>query len=200
MTVGHPRIPLRFIRATGDGMVWRGWGWCITGAIGLAGGTYFFTVRLADRRARVLTERVEVLRAVVRRVREARPFDIVAMVVMPEHLHAVWTLPDGDADYSGRWRAIKAGFTHALVRNGMDLARNKNGEYALWQRRFWEHTIRDDTDLARHVDYIHYNPVKHGWVSRVRDWPWSSFHRYVRNGWLPPDWAGSDETMDCGEP
>jgi putative transposase len=156
----------------------------------VAGGTYFFTVTLADRRSRVLVDYVDVLRAVLRRVRAARPFEIVAMVVLPEHLHAVWTLPEGDADYSGRWRAIKAGFTHELVGRGVPLARNGKGEYDLWQRRFWEHTVRDETDWARHVDTIHFNPVKHGWVEQVKDWPWSSFHQYVRRGWVAEDWGG----------
>ena len=116
------------------------------------GGTYFFTVTLADRRSRVLAEHCDTLRKVVGRIREARPFTIMAMVVLPEHLHAIWTLPKGDADYSGRWRAIKAGFTHDLCHGGKAMIRNAKGEYGLWQRRFWEHTMRDDTDLAQHVE------------------------------------------------
>ena len=158
--------------------------------IRLEGGTYFFTVTLADRRARVLTDHVDLLRSVFRRVQGERPFKIVAMVVLPDHLHAIWTLPAGDADYSGRWRAIKAGFTRDLVAGGMPLVRNDKGEYDLWQRRFWEHTVRDESDLAGHVEYIHFNPVKHGLVKQVRDWPWSSFHQYVRRGWLAEDWGG----------
>ena len=158
--------------------------------IRLEGGTYFFTVTLADRRARVLTDHVDLLRSVFRRVQTARPFAIVAMVVLPDHLHAIWTLPAGDADYSGRWRAIKAGFTRDLVAGGMPLVRKDKGEYDLWQRRFWEHTVRDEADLAAHVEYIHFNPVKHGLVKQVRDWPWSSFHQYVRRGWLAEDWGG----------
>ena len=160
--------------------------------IRLEGGTYFFTVTLtlADRRARVLTDHVDLLRSVFRRVQGERPFKIVAMVVLPDHLHAIWTLPAGDADYSGRWRAIKAGFTRDLVAGGMSLVRNDKGEYDLWQRRFWEHTVRDESDLAAHVEYIHFNPVKHGLVKQVKDWPWSSFHQYVRRGWLAEDWGG----------
>ena len=119
--------------------------------IRLEGGTYFFTVTLADRRARVLTDHVDLLRSVLRRVQTARPFAIVAMVVLPDHLHAIWTLPAGDADYSGRWRAIKAGLTRELVTSGLPLVRNDKGEYDLWQRRFWEHTVRDEADLAAHV-------------------------------------------------
>ncbi len=160
----------------------------------VAGGAYFFTVTLADRRARVLVDQVDVLRGVFRAVRRARPFEVVAMVVLPEHLHALWTLPAGDADYSGRWQAIKAGFTRQLRTSGVvNLAPNDKGEVALWQRRFWEHTVRDDTDLANHINYIHFNPVKHGLVEQVKDWPWSSFHRYVRQGLLPEDWAAPNE-------
>jgi putative transposase len=169
----------------------------------LPGGTYFFTVTLADRQSHALTENIKHLRATFRRVMIVQPFEIVAMVVLPEHLHTIWTLPPDDADYAGRWRAIKAGFTRDLIHAGANLTRNAKGEYDLWQRRYWEHTIRDDGDLAHHVDYIHHNPVKHGLVSRVAAWPHSSFHRYVRQGVLPEDWAG--ETTDAvneqyGEP
>jgi len=119
---------------------------------------------------------------------------IDAIVVLPDHLHAVWTLPPNDADFPGRWKAIKRHFTHALLTHGVSLARNAKGEYSLWQRRYWEHTIRDETDLQRHVDYIHYNPVKHDVVARASAWPFSSFHRYVRLGWLSADWGGREET------
>ncbi|HET7832047.1 MAG TPA: transposase [Gallionella sp.] len=169
----------------------------------MPGGTYFFTVTLADRQSHALTDNIELLRASFRRVMNAQTFTIVAMVVLPEHLHGIWTLPHCDTDYAGRWRAIKARFTHDLIHAGVNLTRNAKGEYDLWQRRFWEHTIRDDDDLERHVDYIHYNPVKHGLVSRVAEWQYSSFHRYVRQGLLPEDWAGgtSDEISDqYGEP
>ena len=100
------------------------------------------------------------------------------------------TLPPEDSDFSGRWRRIKGEFTRDVVCKGLPFKRDERGEYALWQKRFWEHTIRDETDLAHHANYIHYNPIKHGLVSRVSDWPYSSFHRYVRQGWLPQDWAG----------
>ena len=169
----------------------------------LPGGTYFFTVTLADRQSHALTENIEFLRAAFQRVMTTHPFEIVAMVVLPEHLHTIWALPPDDADYAGRWRAIKSGFTRDLIHAGSNLTRNAKGEYNLWQRRFWEHTLRDDNDLARHVDYIHYNPVKHGLVSRVSAWPHSSFHRYVRKGMLPEDWAGEmSETANekYGEP
>jgi len=105
-------------------------------------------------------------------------------------LHAILTLPSDDADFSGRWRRIKGHFTTALLKSSVELSRGSNGDLALWQRRFWEHTIRDERDFDRHVDYIHFNPVKHALVRRVCDWPHSSFHRYVREGLLPLDWAG----------
>ena len=100
-------------------------------------------------------------------------------MILPEHLHAIMTLPPADFDYSGRWRRIKSLFTRAIVNSGVHLTRDSRGEYQLWQRRFWERTIRDDADFEQHVDYIHFNPVKQSLVSRVADWPHSSFHRYV---------------------
>ncbi len=162
------------------------------------GGTYFFAVTLADRRARTLVEHVGALRAAFRTTRRERPFTIDAIVILPEHLHAVFTLPLDDADFSGRWRRIKSLFTRSVAATGAAHPGKRKGEYALWQRRFWEHTIRDDGDLARHIDYIHINPLKHGLVSRVTDWPYSSFHRYVRQGLLPQDWAGDVGSGDAG--
>ncbi len=165
------------------------------------GGTYFFTITLDDRRASLLVEHLDALRGAFRIARRERPFAIVAIVVLPDHVHTIFNLPPGDADFSGRWRRIKSLFTRALVARGVPLAGNRKGEYNLWQRRFWEHTIRDDADLERHVDYIHFNPVKHGLVRRVKDWPYSSFARYVRRGILPVDWGGSAglDTGDFGE-
>jgi putative transposase len=165
------------------------------------GGTYFFTLTLVDRRSSVLVDHIDALRAAIRRARRERPFAIDAIVVLPDHLHAVLTLPPNDADYSGRWRLIKTLFSNAVIAAGGPVKRHPNHELALWQRRFWEHTIRNDDDLTRHVEYIHFNPVKHGLVSRVRDWPHSSFHRYVPDGLLPNDWAGdADNTgVDFGE-
>ena len=148
----------------------------------------------------MLIDRIDALRNAFSATRDERPFTIDAIVILPEHLHAIMTLPDGDGDFSGRWRRIKGQFTRQLIAAGVSVERNARGEYALWQSRFWEHTIRDDGDLTRHIDYIHYNPVKHGHVSRVKDWPLSSFHRYVRDGLLPPDWAGDASQMRVGEP
>ena len=162
----------------------------------IAGGSYFFTVTLNDRQSRVLTNHIGLLRTAFRNTQYRRPFAIDAIVVLPEHLHTVWTLPTGDADYSGRWRSIKSRFTRALHTAGNPLPRHANGEYALWQRRFWEHALRDARDLRQHVDYLHYNPVRHGYVLTVADWPYSSFHRYVKQGLLPEDWAGGGEPED----
>jgi putative transposase len=166
------------------------------------GGTYFFTVTLADRRSQILVERIEALRGAFRVARGERPFVIDAIVVLPDHLHAIMTLPANDADFPGRWRRIKGHFSSEVLKSGATVARTANGDLTLWQRRFWEHTIRDEDDFERHVDYIHFNPVKHGHVQRVADWPHSSFHRYVRDGLLPIDWAGdaAKATGQFGEP
>ena len=156
----------------------------------VAGGVYFFTATLADRTSSALTDNIGVLRVAIRTTRSTLPLAIEAAVVLPEHFHVVSTLPAGDANFSIRLSLIKRQFTEALARAGVRLPRHRNGELALWQRRFWEHTIRGERDFERHVDYIHFNPIKHGLVARVSDWPHSSFHRYVRQGLLPKDWAG----------
>jgi putative transposase len=168
----------------------------------IPGGTFFFTVTLANRRSTALVDHIGAVRSAFRAARRARPFSIDAIVILPDHLHAILTLPANDADFSGRWRRIKGHFSGALLEAGVHLKRRPNGDLALWQRRFWEHTIRDENDFARHVDYVHFNPVKHGLASRVRDWPFSSFHRYVRDGLLPDDWAGDarNDGSDFGEP
>jgi putative transposase len=153
-------------------------------------GVFFFTVAVVDRRSTRLVTHIDLLRAAFRKAQAERPFTIDAIVVLPEHLHAILTLPDDDADFAHRWRRIKSIFTEGVRGVGVELpGRDKRG-YTLWQRRFWEHTIRDDADYERHVDYIHYNPVKHGYVGRAADWPHSSFHRFVRDGVLPADWGG----------
>lgn len=153
--------------------------------ITLPGATYFFTVNLFDRRAMLLTEHVEKLREAVTWVRKAHPFSIDAWVVMPEHLHAIWTLPPGDADYALRWSSIKRRFSRGLPPGeSLNNARMRRGE-----RRFWEHLIRDDADFQRHVDYIHFNPVKHGLVNRVSEWEHSTFHQYVKRELYPHTWS-----------
>jgi putative transposase len=157
----------------------------------IEGGIFFFTVVLADRSSELLVEHIECLRQVYRTVQARLPFETNAVCVLPDHLHAIWTLPAGDDDFASRWSQIKSGFSHELpaaqLRSKSQVQRRETG---VWQRRFWEHAIRDDTDFERHVDYIHFNPVKHGYVTRVCDWPYSSFHRYVKGALLPADWGG----------
>jgi putative transposase len=158
------------------------------------GGTFFFTVNMAERRLRLLTEHIDLLRAAFRATRLRHPFTIDAIVVLPDHLHAIWTLPEDDADFATRWRLLKSPFSRALPGGErISNSRLRKGERGIWQRRYWEHTIRDEMDRTRHIDYIHINPVKHGHVTRVRDWPYSSFHRMVRLGTYPEDWAGLGE-------
>jgi putative transposase len=159
------------------------------------GGSYFFTVNLSDRRKRLLVPHITELRAALAYVRARHPFEIAATVVLPDHLHAIWILPEGDADYALRWRLIKSAFSRTLPNNEkISASRAPKGERAIWQRRYWEHTLRDGKDFEHHVDYIHFNPVKHGYAGRVRDWPYSSFHRMVREGAYPHDWAGNDKS------
>jgi putative transposase len=166
------------------------------------GGSFFFTANLAERRLSLLTDHVEILRAAFRETQRRHPFTIDAVVVLPDHLHAVWTLPEGDADFATRWRLIKSAFSRAVVRGErISASRAAKGERGIWQRRYWEHTIRDEDDFVRHVDYVHINPVKHGLVPRVHDWAWSSFHRHVRLGYYPLDWGGdhSEDVHEYGE-
>lgn len=165
------------------------------------GATYFFTVNLLDRRSTLLTDHIGLLREAFQYAQKRHPYTTEAIVILPEHLHVIWTLPPDDADFSTRWRLIKTEFTRGLSQSEERTAsRASRGERGVWQRRYWEHMIRDEQDFARHVDYIHYNPVKHGWVKRVADWPHSSFHRFVSNGILPQDWAGASAIQtNCGE-
>jgi putative transposase len=162
----------------------------------LDGGVFFFTVALADRSSDILVRHIDRLRCVYRNVQEKHPFETVAICILPDHIHALWVLPEGDANYPLRWSLIKSAFTRGLPdqvpRSMSKIARRERG---IWQRRYWEHTIRDDADFERHVNYIHFNPVKHGHVSRARDWPHSSFHRYIREGILPIDWGGDTAEM-----
>jgi putative transposase len=163
--------------------------------------TYFFTLTLQERSARHLVDHIAELRSCLAAVKARHPFRIDAMVVLPEHLHALWTLPADDADFSTRWMLLKQSFTRRLHASGAldDAAQRRRGQRSernIWQRRFWEHRIRDAEDHARHVDYIHFNPVKHGWVLRARDWPYSSLHSYVRAGRLAEGLG--NQRGDCG--
>jgi len=158
------------------------------------GGTFFFTVKLLERRRNLLTEHIDNLRAAFMAARQRRPFTVDAIVILPDHLHCIWTLPSGDADFSMRWHDIKALFATQIPRGErLSERRLKKGERGIWQRRFWEHVIRDERDYERHVDYIHYNPVKHGQVIRVADWRYSSFHHYVRCGIYNLEWAADND-------
>jgi putative transposase len=162
------------------------------------GAAYFFTVNLADRRSALLVRYIDALRNSVKLVRSRHSFEIVAMVVLPDHLHAIWRLPPGDADYPTRWSLIKAGFSRAVPSGErIGASRLRKGERGIWQRRYWEHQIRDDLDMQRHADYIHYNPVKHGYVARAADWEYSTIHRDIQLGIVTPDW-GSDGVADGG--
>jgi putative transposase len=155
------------------------------------GGSYFFTVNLAERRWHLLTEQIDLLRTAFRLARKNYPFTIEAIVILPDHLHAIWRLPDDNRDFATRWRLIKSAFSRALPRDEqISASRRSKGERGIWQRRYWEHTLRDEYDFVRHMDYVHFNPVKHGHVPRVKDWPYSSFHRLVRLGVSPADWGG----------
>jgi putative transposase len=167
----------------------------------IAGASYFFTVNLAGRSSRLLTEQIVLLRTAFEYTRNRHPFTIDAIVILPDHLHAIWTLPAGDSNFALRWRLIKTVFSRSLLHGERRSAsREDRGERGIWQRRYWEHLIRGEEDFARHVDYIHINPVKHGWAKQVAEWPHSSFHRYVQAGILPMDWAGNAvEEVDCGE-
>ncbi len=165
----------------------------------ICGGSFFFTANLAERRLRLLVEHIALLRRALRYVRRRHPFDIQAVVVLPDHLHAIWTLPEGDSDFALRWRLIKSVFSRGLpAGERVSASRANKGERGIWQRRYWEHTLRDEADFARHADCIHFNPAKHGHVGRVRDWPYSSFHRMVRLGVYPLDWAGHAAKGDPG--
>ena len=157
----------------------------------IPGGTYFFTVVTARRRPWLGTAAGRAaLAAALRAVRADQPFETDAIVLLPDHLHCVWTLPPGDTDYARRWRRIKQ-------RTTIILRESPNGP--LWQRRYWEHLIRDEADLHRHLDYIHYNPVRHGLAKAPRDWGPTSFHRFVERGWYSVHWAGPETEIEVPE-
>ena len=164
------------------------------------GATFFFTVVLAERGSSLLTERIEDLRRAYVATTATMPVHCDAMVVLPDHMHAVWTLPQGDGSYSERWRKIKFRFSRAVgcrfPRSASKIAKRETG---IWQRRFWEHTIRNEEDYRRHVEYCWGNPVKHGLVRQASDWPFSSIHREIRLGRVAAEWCGQTETGRFGE-
>jgi putative transposase len=168
----------------------------------LKGGTFFFTVTLADRSSDLLIQKIDLLRGAYAKAQKTHAFKTVAICILPDHLHAIWTLPAEDDDFSVRWNIIKGAFSRSLPSpTERSLSKIAKREKGVWQRRFWEHAIRDQDDLARHIDYIHYNPVKHRLVTRVSDWQHSSFHNFVARGDLPQDWGGDTREFsgDFGE-
>jgi putative transposase len=170
------------------------------------GGTFFFTA-VTDRRAQIFANAAarRLLGSVLRRCILRYPHNVIAIVLLPEHLHTLWALPSGDASYSKRWSWIKGEFTRSWLSIGGceqpgSASRTREQRRGIWQRRFWEHSIRDEDDLEAHFDYIHYNPVKHGLVAHPRDWPWSSFHRWVAHGHYDVNWgAGITPPVVAGD-
>ena len=166
----------------------------------LAGATYFFTLTLAQCQTQFLTDNIHLFRQAYQRANALHPLTTVAICVLPDHLHAIWQMPVDDGDFALRWRMIKSNFSRNFGANQQrSNSKIKHREKGIWQRRYWEHQIRDEIDLQRHVDYIHYNPVKHGLVSQVKDWPHSTFHKYVAQGIYTENWGGFDDDDTFGE-
>jgi putative transposase len=169
----------------------------------IPGGTYFFTVVTFARQPHLTLEPVrKALREAIADVRQSHPFRIDAWVLLPDHLHCMWTLPPGDKDFTRRWSTIKRLVSRQCSEYAAPIvipSRKRRREFTFWQRRFWEHLIRDDADFRRHADYIHWNPVKHGHAAAARDWPYSTFHRYVEQGIYAPDWGGRSAENEAGE-
>ena len=164
----------------------------------LPGGLFFFTQVTFDRH-KFLTSNLarRILREVWTDVQEKHPFKVEAICLLPDHMHCIWRLPPDDCDYPKRWRLIKGMFSRRYLKSGgregiRNQSRQGKKEVAVWQRRYWEHMIRDDIDFTRHFDYIHFNPVKHGYVSKPLDWKWSSFRRYLGLGYYPEEWGCDD--------
>jgi putative transposase len=152
----------------------------------VAGGTYFFTVNLLERKKTLLVDHIDELRHAIDKARNNKPFHIDGWVILPDHMHCIWTLPEGDDDYSGRWRSIKKEFSKSLPKTEhLSKIKVKRNERGIWQHRFWEHTIRDDRDYQTHMDYLHFNPVKHGLVESAQEWEYSTFHHLVKKRRIP---------------
>lgn len=159
------------------------------------GGVYFFTVNLQNRKSNLLIQRIDELRKAIRKVKNKHPFIIHAWVILPEHMHCIWELPKNNYDYSMRWRLIKTHFSRSVPNDEpRSIVRSRRKERGIWQYRFWEHLIRDETDFINHINYIHYNPVKHGYVDNVKDWKYSSFHKHLKSGVYQQDW-GSEKII-----
>ena len=152
------------------------------------GGYYFFTV-VTYQRMRLFRKDSsrQLLRQAITKTQSRHPFEIIAFCLLPDHLHCIWKLPEDDADFSTRWSSIKGLFSHSFLQANRQQykqsSRADTGEVCIWQKRFWEHHIRDERDLHRHINYIHYNPVKHGLVQSAKDWPWSTYSRFVKEGY-----------------
>ncbi len=166
------------------------------------GAAYFFTVVTYRRQRFLCDDNVRsALRDGITKTRMRYPFEIDAWVLLPDHLHCIWTLPAGDADFGKRWSMIKRYVTkqcgHLKRNDWVNESKQQRGESTLWQRRFWEHQIRNEHDFENHMNYIHHNPVKHGHVQHAHQWPYSTFHRYVNNGTYPNTWGGINENTDA---
>ena len=161
------------------------------------GARYFFTVVTANRKP-LLINNIDRLRAAFKMCVTRYPFEIEAMVVLPDHLHTLWRLPEGDADFSKRWMVIKRHFSSGLPQADVSLSKIKKREKGIWQRRFWEHYIRGEDDWRKHMDYIHFNPVKHGYVDSPADWQYSSFSQAVDKGWYEPNVLIKDDFKGIG--
>lgn len=158
-----------------------------------SGASYFFTVVTHQRRP-IFASRsnVERLRDAFQFVRSKRPFTVEAIVVLPDHVHCIWTMSQ-DPDFSLRWQMIKTYFSRFSMPEPDSRTRKR-----VWQPRFWEHQIRDHEDYRRHLHYIHFNPVKHGYVPKPADWPYSSFGKFVRLGWYEQDWGTAQPELIAG--
>ena len=157
------------------------------------GATYFFTINLKDRASNLLVTNIHALRVALSQIKKRYPFEINGIVILPDHLHMMINLPGGDSDYPLRIRLIKSIFSRQLpCSESISFARQRKKERGIWQRRYWEHCIRDEKDYAHHLNYIHYNPVKHGYVKKASDWPYSSIHRYIEAEVLCKEWGGCD--------
>jgi len=169
------------------------------------GATYFFTLVSYCRQTILCDQPVRnALREAITNVRQKRPFTIDAWILLPDHFHCIWTLPKGDADFPARWALIKRKVSltcsqYYKRKEWVSPSKQKHRESTLWQRRYWEHQIRNESDYQQHMDYIHWNPVKHGLVTHARDWPYSTFHRFVKQGVYPLDWGGVTTTDNANK-
>ncbi|WED43281.1 REP-associated tyrosine transposase [Legionella cardiaca] len=163
------------------------------------GATYFFTLNLLNKESDLLIQQIHFLKFAFKKVQQKHPFYIDAIVIMPNHWHMIMTLPENDGNYSMRLSLIKSNFSRQIIANEyISLSRQKKRERGIWQRRYWEHLIRDTEDYEHHINYIHYNPVKHGYVNNPSDWPYSSIHRFIKQAILPKKWAYNDKCIQSG--